>query len=57
MGHENEKITTSHYGKLPEKRRLDLIHGLTSEKTEGPKVELTDAQRIALVDKVLQLSP
>ncbi len=50
MGHETEKITEAHYGKLPTERRMELIHHACS-KGRGLR-QLTGDEKIALVDEI-----
>lgn len=54
MGHENEQITTSHYGKLTHVRRLELLEELPLEDKEVTFLDLTDEEKIALFDEVLK---
>ncbi|WP_412565618.1 hypothetical protein [Thalassobius sp. MITS945101] len=55
MGHESEKITETHYGKLSEAERFDLFEEIVQGKEGGmaaPRI-LTDAQKIALMNELL----
>ncbi len=51
MGHESEQITTSHYGRLPPERRLELVR--TSSGGLIGRSAITDSEKIAIVDAVL----
>lgn len=53
MGHENEKITERHYGKLTDERRFELLED-AHDIPDGISVNITDEEKIALVDSVLQ---
>jgi integrase len=55
MGHESEKITETHYGKLSEAERFDLFEEIVQGKGEvGPAPrKMTDAQKLALMNEVL----
>lgn len=55
MGHESEKITVTHYGKIPETKRFALFDEIAQGKGEvGPTTrKMTDAQKIALMDELL----
>lgn len=53
MGHENEKITETHYGKLSEADRFRLLGEITERREAGLLlVELSDQQKAALFDKI-----
>ena len=54
MGHENEQITTSHYGKLTHDRRLALLEQLPLEDEESEVLDLTDEEKIAFFDQVFE---
>lgn len=55
MGHENEKITETHYGKLSEAERFDLFEEIDrGQNANGSSpLRLTDTQKFALVNGVL----
>ncbi|SMP36280.1 hypothetical protein, partial [Shimia sagamensis] len=54
-GHESEKITETHYGKLPEAARFALFEDIVQgkEEVETAPRKLTDAQKLALMNEVL----
>lgn len=55
MGHENEKITETHYGKLAEAERFypceEIEKGQNARGPSPPR--LTDGQKLALVNERL----
>lgn len=53
MGHENEQITETYYGKLSEKRRIEVLEGINGDES-AKTVEFSDSAKIALVDEVLR---
>ena len=55
MGHESELITERHYGKMPDEQRFEALEHI-GENVGGDPLELSNAQKIALVDGVLELT-
>ncbi|MEL0436627.1 tyrosine-type recombinase/integrase [Phycobacter sp. K97] len=55
MGHESEKVTEIHYGKLPEAERFALFEEIANGKGDVGSTprKMTDAQKIALLDELL----
>ena len=54
MGHESERITEAHYGKLSDERRFEVLENIADGPARGPYVEMSDRVKIQLVDAVLQ---
>lgn len=52
MGHECETTTEKHYGKISDEDRLQLM-GSIDYQAEPKVIELTDEQKIAIVDGVM----
>ncbi|UYV36732.1 hypothetical protein N4R57_17325 [Rhodobacteraceae bacterium D3-12] len=55
MGHESEKITELHYGKLFESERFALFDEIDQDKQENETApqKMTDAQKLALMNELL----
>lgn len=54
MGHENEQITDTHYGKLTDAQRFDLLETPSQQTGQAAQRAFTDAEKIALVDGVMK---
>ncbi|THH37438.1 site-specific integrase [Aliishimia ponticola] len=54
MGHENEQITSSHYGKLTHDRRLALLEHLPLEDEEREVLDLANEEKIAFFDQFVE---
>jgi integrase len=53
MGHENEQITDTHYGKLSEDRRFELLEDVGANVPDGGLEQITDDEKIAIMNDVL----
>lgn len=56
MGHENEQITETHYAKMSDDRRIDVLEGITDEVASSqtnPLATLTDEELGARVRQLL----
>lgn len=54
MGHESEKITERHYGKMPDEQRFNVLEHI-GESVNGIEREISDEEKIAIVNGVLEL--
>lgn len=52
MGHESERITRTHYGKFSNDQRAEIFKGI-SENYPGNQTDLSDKEKVALVDEIL----
>ena len=55
MGHENEQITLSHYGKLSADRHFDLMADIGEERDPASLKGLSDDKKIAIFDSFAAL--
>ncbi|OUS37729.1 hypothetical protein A9Q94_04975 [Rhodobacterales bacterium 56_14_T64] len=52
MGHESEKITETHYGKLSDEERVELFEEIAESKPAGQRT-MTNEEKIELMDNIL----
>ncbi|MEN8935316.1 MAG: tyrosine-type recombinase/integrase [Planktotalea arctica] len=55
MGHENEQITDTHYGKLTDHRRFEVLEAIGSEAHIPDLIQASDAEKVRLFNAFLQI--